>query len=153
MSYHPKGRSWPNKTGIATKQDAIMTPVETSIQIINHFRNQISGICLDPCKGEGAFYDNLPKPKLWAEINLGIDFLEWDKKSGWEALLAVSITLIQENEPDITKRILFQKTYTSTQPCRQKNPRALSEAMSTAMSEVSEQIMLDIYSVMLSSKP
>ena len=79
------------------------------------------------------------------------DFLEWDKKNGWEALLAVSITLIQENEPDITKRILFQKTYTSTQPCHQKNPMALSEAMSTAMSEVSEQIMLDIYSVILSS--
>ena len=79
------------------------------------------------------------------------DFLEWDKKNVWEALLAVSITLIQENEPDITKRILFQKTYTSTQPCRQKNPRALSEAMSTAMSEVSEQIMLDIYTVILSS--
>ena len=37
MSYHPKGRSWPNKTGIATKQDSIMTPVKTSIQIINHF--------------------------------------------------------------------------------------------------------------------
>ena len=80
------------------------------------------------------------------------DFLEWDKKNGWEALLAVSITLIQENEPDITKKILYQKTYTSTQPCRQKNPMALSEAMSTAMSEVSKQIMLDIYSVILSSK-
>jgi ABC-type uncharacterized transport system auxiliary subunit len=68
-----------------------------------------------------------------------------------EAILAVSITLIQENETDITKRILFQKTYPSTQPCRQKNPTALSGAMSTAMSEVSEQIMLDIYSVILSS--
>ena len=79
------------------------------------------------------------------------DFLEWDKKNGWEALLAISITLIQENEPDITKRILFQKTYTSIQPCRQKNPMALSEAMSTALSEVSEQIILDIYSVILSS--
>ena len=40
MSNHPKGRSWPNKTGIATKQDAIMTPIETSKQIINHFSNQ-----------------------------------------------------------------------------------------------------------------
>jgi cholesterol transport system auxiliary component len=81
------------------------------------------------------------------------DFLEWDNNDGWEALLGVSITLIQENEADITKRILFQKTYTSTQPCRQKNPMALSEAMSTAMSEVSAQIMLDICSVILSSGP
>ena len=83
MSNHPKGRSWPNKTGIATKQDAIMTPIETSKQIINHFSNQINGLCLDPCKGEGSFYDNLPSPKLWAEINLGIDFLEWEKPVEW----------------------------------------------------------------------
>ena len=72
MGNHPKGRSWPNTTGIATKQDAIMTPAQSSIKIINHFKNQISGICLDPCKGEGSFYDNLPEPKLWAEMGEGI---------------------------------------------------------------------------------
>tara|TARA_B100001094_G_C17733799_1_gene577890 strand:- start:36 stop:551 length:516 start_codon:yes stop_codon:yes gene_type:complete len=83
MSNHPKGRSWPNKTGIATKQDAIMTPNETSLRIINHFEKQIKGICLDPCKGEGSFYDNLPEPKRWAEINLGVDFFNWEEKVNW----------------------------------------------------------------------
>jgi cholesterol transport system auxiliary component len=79
------------------------------------------------------------------------EFLEWDKPNGWEALLSVSITLIQENEPDISKKILSQKTYTSTQPCREKIPIALAEAMSLAMSEISGQIMLDIYTVILST--
>jgi len=81
------------------------------------------------------------------------EFLEWDKKNGWEALLSVSITFMQENEPDISKKILFQKSYSSTQPCRQKNPMALAEAMSLAMSEVSAQIILDIYTFILSTEP
>ena len=79
------------------------------------------------------------------------EFLESDQQNGWEALLSVSITLIQENEPDISKKILSQKTYTSTQPCRKKTPMALAEAMSLAMSEISGQIMLDIYTVILST--
>ena len=81
------------------------------------------------------------------------EFLEWNKENGWEAFLSLSITLMQENEPDISKKILFQKTYFSTQPCRQKNPGALAEAMSLAMSEISAQIMLDIYTSILSTGP
>ena len=81
------------------------------------------------------------------------EFLEWDKKNGWEALLSVSITFMHENEPDISKKILFQKTYHTTQPCRQKNPKALAEAMSLAMSEISEQIILDIYTFIQSIRP
>jgi len=60
-----------------------MTPNETSIKIIKHFTKQIKGVCLDPCKGEGSFYDNLPEPKCWAEINLGIDFFNWKDKVNW----------------------------------------------------------------------
>ncbi len=81
------------------------------------------------------------------------EFLEWSKKTVWEAYLSVSVTLMQENEPDISKKILFQKSYFSSQPCRQKNPGALAEAMSLAMSEISAQIMLDIYKAILSTGP
>ncbi len=79
------------------------------------------------------------------------EFLEWNKKTGWEAYLSLSVTLMQENEPDISKKILFQKSYFSSKPCRQKNPGALAEAMSLAMSEISTQIMLDIYKTILST--
>ena len=81
------------------------------------------------------------------------EFLEWDKKNSWEAFLSLSITLIHENEPDISKKILFQKTYQITKPCRQKNPRALAEAMSLAMSEISEQIIFDIYAFIKNMRP
>ena len=73
------------------------------------------------------------------------DFYELDREDAWEAVLSVSIAVIDENESDISKKILFQKTYRSTKPCLQKNPRALAQAMSRAMLEVSEKIINDSY--------
>jgi ABC-type uncharacterized transport system auxiliary subunit len=73
------------------------------------------------------------------------EFLESDTENGWQAVLALSIVLMAPHEPDITKKILFQKTYRITKPCRQKNPGALAEAMSIAMSEASAKIIYDVY--------
>ena len=81
------------------------------------------------------------------------EFLERNKENSREAFLSLSITLMQTNESDINKKILFQKTYFSTRPYRQKNPGALAEAMSLAMSEISAQIILDIYTTILSAGP
>lgn len=72
-------------------------------------------------------------------------FFEWDTEKSWEAVLTVSITLMAENEPDISKRVLFQKTYGRKERCRQRNPRALAEAMSRALAGVSKEIIKDIY--------
>lgn len=73
-------------------------------------------------------------------------FFEWDTKKSWKAVLTASITLMAEDEPDISKRVLFQKTYGKKEVCRQKNPGALAEAMSRAMAGVSEEIIKDVYS-------
>ncbi len=73
------------------------------------------------------------------------EFFEWDLEKKWNAILSATIALMAENEPDITKRILFQKTYRAKKQSKQKNPRALAEAMSIAMSEISEKIIMDIY--------
>ncbi|MFC1811847.1 ABC-type transport auxiliary lipoprotein family protein [Thermodesulfobacteriota bacterium] len=81
------------------------------------------------------------------------DFYELDGKDSWEAVLGVSITLIAENEPDVTKRILFQKKYLEREACRQKNPRALAEAMSSAMARMSETIITDIHEHLAESRP
>ena len=37
---------------------------------------------LEPCRGDGAFYNNLPEnvDKDWCEINEGRDFFDYDKK-------------------------------------------------------------------------
>ena len=41
------------------------------------------------------------------------EFYEVDNEALWEAVLSVSITLMSENEPDVSKRVLFQKTYSA----------------------------------------
>lgn len=73
------------------------------------------------------------------------EFLEWDGDTGWEAVLSLSITLIKPGEKDIQKRIVMQKDYRAQEPCRRKNPLAVAEAMSRAMSRISEQISRDLH--------
>ena len=73
------------------------------------------------------------------------EFLESDMQAGWQADLSLNILLINEHETDASKKIIFQKSYHINKPCRQKNPRALAEAMSAAMSEASAQIINEVY--------
>jgi cholesterol transport system auxiliary component len=74
------------------------------------------------------------------------EFVEWETEEAWQAVLAVSVTLLAEGEPDVTKKVLFQKTFSSSKPCRQKNPAGFAGAMSEAMAEVSLEIIKSIYS-------
>jgi len=73
------------------------------------------------------------------------EFCEWDTAHSWMAALTVTITLMAENEPDISRRVLLQKTYRTREPCEQKNPRFLAEAMSRAMARISGEIIHDIH--------
>jgi hypothetical protein len=65
----PAGPTKPNKTGKHTANDSVMTPVSTAKFIIDYFWP--SGTILDPCRGNGAFYDQYPEHCLpsWCEIN------------------------------------------------------------------------------------
>jgi len=73
------------------------------------------------------------------------EFVEWETEEAWKALLTVSLALLVEGEPDITKKVLFQKTFSSSKLCRQKNPVGFAEAMSEAMAEVSREIIKSVY--------
>ena len=73
------------------------------------------------------------------------EFYEQDEKDLWKAVLSVSITLVKEGEPDVSKRVLFQKKYIAKETCEQKTPIALAKAMSSAMAKISEIIITDIY--------
>jgi cholesterol transport system auxiliary component len=75
------------------------------------------------------------------------EFFEWDTEE-WEAVLSLAITLMVQDEPDISKRVLFQKTYQAKKPCKEKHPSALARAMSLAMKEVSDKILEDVYTVL-----
>jgi cholesterol transport system auxiliary component len=73
------------------------------------------------------------------------EFLESDMQAGCQADLSLDIVLMSEHETDVSKKIVFQKAYHIRKPCRQKNPPALAEAMSTAMAEASAQIIDEVY--------
>lgn len=71
----------PNRTGRTTAADKVQTPSGLARRIINHYKPQ--GLCLEPCKGKGSFYEMLPEPKDWCEISLGRDFFDYNKKVNW----------------------------------------------------------------------
>jgi len=61
--------------------DIVFTPIAVSKHIIS-FLNP-TGTCLDPCKGDGAFYDYLPDGSDYCEIREGKDFFDYNKKIDW----------------------------------------------------------------------
>jgi cholesterol transport system auxiliary component len=73
------------------------------------------------------------------------EFLESDLSDGWQAHLSLNVLLVNEQENDVAKKIIFQKSYHISKPCRQKTPQALAEAMSAAMSEASALIIHEVY--------
>lgn len=78
--------------------------------------------------------------KGWVET-----FIEEDFTDNGHASLKLSVTLMDAREPDVSRRVLFQKSYAARQACRAKTPAALAEAMSAAAARVSANVLTDIY--------
>jgi ABC-type uncharacterized transport system auxiliary subunit len=87
-----------------------------------------------------APYESRVEPSLILEGSVD-EFYEWDSEDGWKAVLTVSTVLLFHPEPDLSKRVVFQKTFRAVKPCKKKNLTSLSEAMSEAMAEVSAQVI------------
>jgi ABC-type uncharacterized transport system auxiliary subunit len=87
-----------------------------------------------------APYESRVEPSLIMEGSVD-EFYEWDSEDGWKAVLTVNTVLMAHPEPDVSKRIIFQKTFHAVNPCKKKNLTSLSEAMSEAMAEVSAQVI------------
>lgn len=78
--------------------------------------------------------------KGWVET-----FLEEDFTSQGQAAIKLSITLMDARETDVSRRVIFQKSYAAKRECTAKTPAALAEAMSEAAAQVSAQMVHDIY--------
>lgn len=89
-------------------------------------------------------YESRVEPSLVMEGSVD-EFFEWDSDEGWKAVLTVSAVLLRRPEPDLSKRIIFQKTFHAEKPCKKKNVASLSEAMSEAMADVSAQVIRTTY--------
>jgi cholesterol transport system auxiliary component len=76
------------------------------------------------------------------------EFYEADDPDRWRAVLSLTIILVDNAESNRALSVLFQKDYTTSKPCRQRNPRAVAEAMSGALAELSRQILEDVTSAL-----
>jgi uncharacterized lipoprotein YmbA len=74
-----------------------------------------------------------------------VEIQELDEPDGWKAALALTVTLMDLNETEITRRLIFQKAYRTTEPMLAKTPQGLAEAMSRAMQRLSQDISADVY--------
>ena len=75
------------------------------------------------------------------------EFFELDAIESWNAVLSITITLMAVNDPDVSKSVLFQKSYSIKKACKHKNPQGLAQAMSLAMGEIAKEVIKDIYLV------
>lgn len=66
---------------ISRESDIVYTPEAVSSAIIKYLNP--SGVCLDPCKGDGAFYKFLPSGAEYCELREGSDFLKYTNKVDW----------------------------------------------------------------------
>jgi hypothetical protein len=61
--------------------DLVYTKPTLAQRLIGYFRP--TGRILDPCRGNGAFYDHFPDTRDWCEIRDGRNFLEWNDPVDW----------------------------------------------------------------------
>ena len=61
--------------------DVVFTPPLVARMIVDEFKP--SGKILEPCRGLGGFYNELPEPKDWCEITEGRDFFDYHEKVDW----------------------------------------------------------------------
>jgi len=80
-------------------------------------------------------------------------FHEDDGPEKWQAVIILRVTLLKKNEPDISKRIAFQRRYAAAEDCHRKHPQALAEAMSRAMARVSARIITDTHDYLSGISP
>ena len=73
-----------------------------------------------------------------------------DQQDGCKALLTIYVTLLDLNQTDSTKKIVFQKSYSHAAPCKENTAEGLALGLSESMKSLSEQIIGDVYNAVKS---
>lgn len=66
---------------VQDQTDIVFTPEDVARDVIKHFAP--SGRCLDPCKGDGAFFKHLPAGSDFCELKDDKDFFNWTEPVDW----------------------------------------------------------------------
>lgn len=61
--------------------DVVYTPRNVSKHIVDFLKP--NGNILDPCKGDGAFFDFMPAGSKYCELEEGSDFLQFNEQMDW----------------------------------------------------------------------
>jgi ABC-type uncharacterized transport system auxiliary subunit len=78
------------------------------------------------------------------------EFLEVDEGESRKALLIAIVALLDLSAKDVSRRVVFQKTYRCETLFAQEGSAGFAEAMSRAMSQLSTQVIIDIDSALKS---
>ena len=70
---------------------------------------------------------------------------EDDRAGGPTAQLEVDITLLDIQQAETVKRVMFQKKYRAARNMSAKKAESLAQAMSQAMAQISPQVVQDVY--------
>lgn len=83
-------------------------------------------------------------PRFLVEGGL-VKFWEDDRAGGPAAQLEVAITLLDIQQGDTVKRVMFQKKYRATRGMAAKKAQDLAQSLSQAMAQISPQVVRDVY--------
>ncbi len=89
-------------------------------------------------------YDSSEKARFVLEGGVE-DFQEVDEPGGWQASLALSVTLLDTSQTEAPQKVVFQKSYRVMEPMGLQTPAGLAESMSRAMERASAQVVSDVY--------
>ncbi len=91
----------------------VMTNPVMAKYIIDNITWEQGEKVLEPCKGDGAFYDNLPANviKGWCEINEGRDFLTYDD---------VEVDTIISNPPFVPRKLFWSFQMKAMDICKNR---------------------------------
>jgi ABC-type uncharacterized transport system auxiliary subunit len=73
------------------------------------------------------------------------EFLAVEQKEGCKALLTIYVTLLDLNQTDSTKQIVFQKSYSHAAPCKENSAESLAMGLSESLERLSGQIISEVY--------
>ena len=74
-----------------------------------------------------------------------VEFQEVDATDGWQAFLALTVTLLDTQPEELPRRVVFQRNYRVQEPMPEKTPKGLAQGMSRAMEQVSARIINDTF--------
>jgi ABC-type uncharacterized transport system auxiliary subunit len=72
-------------------------------------------------------------------------FAEVDDPDGWKAVLALTVTLLDLNQDEATRRVIWQKNYHQEEYLPSQTANGLAQGMSRAMEVVSAKVISDLY--------